>query len=45
MLREHDVKVRGLEQLLVGVEREAAELALYEVGAVLHDGFQLDVAV
>lgn len=31
--------------LLAAVEREAAELALDEVGAVLHDGLELDVPV
>jgi hypothetical protein len=44
-LVEHGLDVRRLEDLLVGVEGEAGELALDEVGAVLHDGLELDVAV
>jgi hypothetical protein len=34
-LREHGVQVRGLEQLLVRVERQAAQLALDQIGSVL----------
>jgi hypothetical protein len=34
-LVEHDLDVGGLEDLLVGVERQAGELALYQVGPVL----------
>jgi hypothetical protein len=37
--------VRGLEDLLVGIERQTAQLALDEVGPVLHDGLELDVPV
>jgi len=44
-LGEHDVHVGGAEDLLERVEREAAQLALDEVGPVLHDGLELDVAV
>ena len=44
-LGEHDVQVDGAEDLLERVEGKAAELALDEVGAVLHDGLELDVAV
>ena len=44
-LREHYVQVDRSEHLLQGVEGEATELALDEVGAVLHDGLQLDVSV
>ena len=44
-LGEHDVQEVGLEDLLEGVEREAGELALDEVGPVLHDRFELDVPV
>lgn len=45
LLREHDVHVDGAEDLLERVEGQAAELALDEVGPVLHDGLELDVAV
>jgi hypothetical protein len=34
-----------LEDLLVGIERQTAQLALDEVGPVLHDGLELDVPV
>ncbi len=34
-LVEHDFDVGGLEDLLVGVERQAGELALDQVGPVL----------
>ncbi len=44
-LVEHDLDVGGLEDLLVRVEGQAGQLALDQVGAVLHDGFQLDVPV
>ena len=44
-LGEHDVQVGGAEDLLQRVEGKAAELALDEVGAVLHDGLELDVAI
>ncbi len=42
-LREHDVQVNRSEDLLQGVECETTQFALDEVGAVLHDCFQLDV--
>lgn len=45
LLGEHDVHVDGAEDLLERVKGEAAELALDEVGAVLHDGLELDVAI
>ena len=45
LLGEHGVEQRGLEDLLEGVEGEAGELALDEVWAVLHDGFELYVAI
>ena len=44
-LREHDVEVLPAEDLLQRVEGEAGQLALDEVGAVLHDGLELEVAV
>ena len=37
--------MRGLEDLLVGIEGQAAQLALDEVRPVLHDGLELHVAV
>ena len=42
---EHVLDVRRLEDLLVGVEGQPAQLALDEVGAVLHDGLEFDVPV
>lgn len=44
-LAKHDLHVRGLENLLVGVEREARQLALNEIGSVLHNGLELDMTV
>ena len=44
-LGEHDVHVGGAEDLLERIESETAKLALDEVGPVLHDGLELDVAV
>ncbi len=44
-LGEHDVEELGLEDLLEGVEGQAAQLALDEVRPVLHDRFELDVPV
>lgn len=45
LLREHNVKIDRAEDLLERVEGQAAELALDEVGPVLHDGLELDMAV
>jgi hypothetical protein len=45
LLGEHDVHVGGAEDLLERVEGEPAELALDEVGAVLHDRLKLDVTI
>ena len=45
LLLKHDLDVGGTENLLVGVERQAAQLALDEVGAILHDGFELDMTI
>ena len=45
LLGEHDVEVDGAEDLLERVEGQPAELALDEVGPVLHDGLELDVAI
>ena len=44
-LREHDVHVDRAEDLLQGVEGEAAKLTLDEVGAILHDCLKLDVTI
>jgi hypothetical protein len=44
-LREHGVQVRGLEQLLVRVERQAAQLALDQIRSVLHDGLELHMPI
>lgn len=44
-LRKHDIQVRGAEDLLEGVERKPAELALDEIWSVLHDGLELHVPV
>ena len=44
-LGEHDVHVDGAEDLLERVECQAAKLTLDEVGPVLHDGLELDVAI
>ena len=35
VLREHDLDLRRLEQLVVRVERQPAQLALDQIGAVL----------
>jgi hypothetical protein len=44
-LGKHDVQVLPLKDLLQRVEGQARQLALDEVGAILHDGLELDVAV
>ncbi len=44
-LGEHDVHIRRLEDLLEGVEGEATQFAFDEIWPILHDGFELDVAV
>jgi len=44
-LVEHNLDVGGLEDLLVGIEGEAGQLALDQIGAVLHDGLQFDMPV
>lgn len=44
-LGEHDVQVNGPEHLLQGIEGEPAQLALDEIGTVLHDSLKLDVPV
>ena len=44
-LGEHYVHVDRAEDLLQGVEGEAAKLTLDEVGAVLHDGLELNMAI
>jgi len=44
-LGEHDVEVHRLKHLLTRVECEPSELALDQVGPVLHDGLELHVPV
>ena len=44
-MREHGFDVGWAEDGLEGVEREARELGLDEVRAVLHDGFEALVAL
>jgi hypothetical protein len=44
-LGEHNVQVNGPEDLLQGVESEPTQFTLDEIGAVLHDGLELDVPV
>jgi hypothetical protein len=44
-LREHGVQQLGLEDLLEGVKGQPGQLALDEVGPVLHDRFELNVPV
>ena len=45
LLREHHIQIDSPEDLLEGVEGEPGQLRLDQVGAVLHDGLQLEVAV
>jgi hypothetical protein len=44
-LGEHHIEVDGAEDLLQGVESEAAQLAFDQVWAILHDGLELEVPV
>ena len=44
-LGEHDIQVHRAEDLLQGVEGEPTQFALDEIGAVLHDGLELNVPV
>ena len=44
-LGEHDVQVYRPEHLLQGIKGEPAQLALDEVGTVLHHSLQLDVPI
>lgn len=44
-LVEHGLDVRGLEDLLIRVEGQSRQLALDQVGAILHDRLQLHVPV
>jgi len=44
-LREHDVQVHGPEDLLQRVEGQPAQLALNQIGPVLHDRLELHVPV
>jgi len=44
-LREHDLDVGSLEDLVVRVECQAAQLTLDEIRSVLHDGLQFDMPI
>jgi hypothetical protein len=44
-LSEHGVNVLGLEGLLKGVKGEPRKLGLDQIGPVLHDGLELNMAV
>ena len=45
LLAEHDVQVHRLENLLQRVERQAGQLALDQIGPILHNRLELHVPV